>query len=373
MRCDRQATSLDFPIEHAVRDGHAAFVQDGVAAPDPAALLLPGAPAQERAAARILRAAVGVCTARRPRMLARCLETIGAQDPAAGAEVHVVVADNEPEPANRPAVHAFAARCRFPVHYTHEPRPGIPQARNAVLARCRELNVDWIAFTDDDCRVSPTWLASLLAAARRHRADVVYGRHELVLPRPTPFWTPYPAGHGYTEGQSLRSAATHNVLFAAWLVGERGLRGDRCCGSGAIAFDERLTCGEDTDFFHRAVLRGARIVYAREPVVFETVTARRATLRYQTSRAYHAAASRSRFHRRHRGLAVALRRLAARWLLQAPVALARLLAAPLVWPFSASAFKALVVKGTARLAGAAGAAAGLLGLGGNPYREIDGY
>lgn len=55
------------------------------------------------------------------------------------------------------------------------------------------------------------------------------------------------------------------------------------------------------------------------------------------------------------------------------MALARLAVAPPVWPFSKEPFKRLVVQGTARLAGAAGAVAGLFGFDGNPYTTIDGY
>src|SRR5262249_8876670 len=126
-------------------------------------------------------------------------------------------------------------------------------------------------------------------------------------------------------------------------------------------------------FFHRAALGGARIVYAREPVVLETVAPERATLNYQARRAYHYGASRSRFRWRYKGTAGAIRELAGRFLLQTPLAVARLISAPLVLPFSTPAFKLLVLKGTARLAGAAGAAAGLLGFAGNPYDTIDGY
>jgi succinoglycan biosynthesis protein ExoM len=167
------------------------------------------------------------------------------------------------------------------------------------------------------------------------------------------------------EGQRLRYASTHNVLFAAWLIRDNS-------GAG-MRFDEELRHGEDTDFFHRAARRGARIVYSHKPVVFEVVPPERATLTYQVRRAYHYGASRSRFHRRHRGVAGAAEQLAARWLLQAPIAALRLLAAPLVWPFSEPAGKVLALKAAARLAGAAGAAAGLLGFDVDPYREIDGY
>jgi hypothetical protein len=68
-----------------------------------------------------------------------------------------------------------------------------------------------------------------------------------------------------------------------------------------------------------------------------------------------------------------MEKLAARWLFQTPVAVLRLASAPLVWPFSRFIFRQLVMKGSARLAGAAGAAAGLLGFDGNPYRTIDGH
>jgi succinoglycan biosynthesis protein ExoM len=369
MRCDWQAASREFLMEHAARGNHeAAEILRGLLLAErpvsqPAAQE-PGARARDAVRARS-RVAAGVCTARRPRMFRHCLEALGAQIPPAGAELHIVVADNEPQPNNRRQVEQFAARCPFTVHYIHEPRRGIPQARNAVLEKCRQLDVDWIAFTDDDCWASPIWLEGLMGAAARHKADVVYGRRELLFPCPSPFWAARRESCGYEDGQSLPFASTHNVLFAARLV-DHGAR-------PSLQFDEQLAHGEDTDFFHRAALCGARIVYAREPVVLETVAPERATLNYQARRAYHYGASRSRFRWRYKGVAGAARELAGRFLLQTPVALARLITALLVWPFSTWAFRRLVLKGTARLAGAAGAAAGLLGLAGNPYDSIDGY
>jgi hypothetical protein len=114
--------------------------------------------------------------------------------------------------------------------------------------------VNCIAFTDDDCSVSTTWLASHLEAAARHKADVVYGRREFLFPMPHPFWAMRPQQGTYAEGETLPYAATHNVLLAAWLVE----------GDTRMQFDERLAHGEDTDFFHRATRRGARIVYSAE-------------------------------------------------------------------------------------------------------------
>jgi len=311
------------------------------------------------------RIAMAVCTAKRPRMLHYCLESLGSQIVRSKTTVYVVVVDNEAEPNNQAFVQEFSRRCRFPVHYLHEPRRGIPQARNAALRKCQDLGVDWIAFTDDDCWVSPTWLASLLDAAARYKADVIYGRREFVFPGPLPFWAMRPEQGVYAEGQELAYAGTHNVLLTARLLGQGGHAG--------MCFDERLMHGEDTDFFHRAALRGSRIVYSAEPLVLETVLPDRATLSYQTRRAYHYAASRSFFHRRYKGAASAAIKLGARVAFQAPTAVARLAAAPFAWPFSEDAFRDLTTKGTARLAGTVGATMGLFGLVGNPYLHIDGH
>ena len=330
-------------------------------------LLLSERPGDAEEVGPAKRAVVGVCTAMRPRMLTHCLDAIAAQIVPPGVEIHVVVVDNEAAPNNQRLVHAFGAGCPFPVHYIHEARRGIPQARNAILQQARALGADWIAMTDDDCWVSPAWLKGLLETAARYKADVVSGRREFLFPLST-CWA-LPEFDNCVEGRPLPFAATHNVLMAGWLIHD----GDRHRARAGLNFDERLAHGEDTDFFHRAAKHGARIVHSREPVVFETVSPERATLGYQTRRAYHYAASRSHFHRRHKGFRCATEKLAARWIFQAPLAVLRLASAPLVWPFSDIVFRELVIKGAARLAGAAGATAGLAGLDGNPYRTINGY
>jgi succinoglycan biosynthesis protein ExoM len=358
MRCDWDTAARNFVMEHAARG-------DPRAAKILRELLLSERRSEERVGNVSCRVAVGVCTAMRPRMLAHCLDAIRGQIVARGVEIHVIVADNETEPNSQGLVRSAAARCPFPIHYIHVPRRGIPQARNAVLDACRRLGVDWIAFTDDDCWVSPLWIESLLGAASQHNADVVYGRRELLFPVPSPVWVAPPDQARYTEGQRLPYAATHNVLFARWLID-----GDTSSG---MRFDETLAHGEDTDFFHRAASCGASIVYSHAPVVYETVSPERSTLSYQVKRAYYQAASRSGFHRRYEGVLGAARKLALRWLLQAPVAVFRLIAASFMWLFSESAFRRLALKGTVRLAGAMGATAGLLGFEGNPYRMIDGY
>jgi succinoglycan biosynthesis protein ExoM len=312
------------------------------------------------------RVAVGVCTAYRSDMLERCLAALAAQVLPPGAELTIVIADNEAEPNNREAVAKFARTCPFEIRYVHEPRCGISRARNAVLDACGD-RFDWIAFTDDDCVPAPDWIAALLAAAARHGADVVYGRREWTPPpQPAPFWfVPHSPCSG-TEGGRLDVAATHNVLMAGELASLR------CLGRRiGLRFDVRLAHGEDTDFFWRAGTGlGARIVYSAAPVVHEIIPAHRATMRYQMMRRFHRDASRLYFERRYRGFGRAVLKCARRFLWHVPISIVCLMAAPLLALLDLERFKKVVLTNMGRIVGTAGAFAGLAGVNGNPYRNI---
>jgi succinoglycan biosynthesis protein ExoM len=310
------------------------------------------------------RVAIGVCTARRREMLARCLAALAIQAVPASAELTLIVADNESEPNNREAVAAFARTCPFEVKYVHEPRRGISRARNAVLDACED-RYDWIAFTDDDCVPAPDWIAALLRAAARHGADVVYGRREWTPPRPAPFWFMPEGPTSRIEGERLEVAATHNVLMAGELAGLRFR--ERRVG---LRFDARLAHGEDTDFFWRAATRfGVRIVYSAAPLVYETIPAHRATMRYQMMRRFHRDASRYYFERRYRSLGRAVLKCARRVLWHVPVSVGCLVAAPFLSPFGVRRFKKIVLTNAGRIIGTAGALAGLAGFNGDPYRN----
>ena len=196
----------------------------------------------------------------------------------------------------------------------------------------------------------------MLAAAERYGADVVRGRHVWVAPDPAPFWYEPPDPPKYAEGESIEHAGGGNVLFAGRLTSQR--------------FDERLAHGEDTDFFYRATRRGARIVYSSKPVVYETSPPQRATLRYQVMRAFYYAASRANFERRHKRWGKAVAKVLVRFLWQVPIAIIRLVTAPLMLPFSRRLFRRHVLKGLSRLMTAAGTVVGLAGCTGNPYRNL---
>src|SRR5579883_2177961 len=101
---------------------------------------------------------LGVCTILLPQMLKKCLHSLAAQQGVENYDVHIVVVDNDLQPNSKAVVQEFAGSSPFPVHYFHEPRRGIPMARNKVLDAALALNAEWIVFVDDDQAASHSFL-----------------------------------------------------------------------------------------------------------------------------------------------------------------------------------------------------------------------
>jgi glycosyltransferase involved in cell wall biosynthesis len=231
-----------------------------------------------------LRVTVCACTYRRPEGLRTLLQGLGAQEFAEThrPDLNVIIVDNEGSATAREICQEFEQRSSVPVDYVHEPRRGIPQARNTCLDHIAPT-CDFFAFIDDDEIPDADWLEQLLLAQARTGADVVRGSVEPIFPGDTPSWIRdgdffgWPRRHPDTgaperqDGEQLGSAATNNVLVRWSSVRDSGLR-----------FDERLafTGGTDALFFQQMSLAGLRIVYAAEARVRETIPAERASLRY---------------------------------------------------------------------------------------------
>ncbi|MEO1265985.1 MAG: glycosyltransferase, partial [Pseudomonadota bacterium] len=195
----------------------------------------------------------------------------------------------------------ISARPEFKdVIFVHEPKIGIPFARNAAVKHSRLLNSDYIAFIDDDEIAPPTWIADLYAHAQTTGADVVHGG----LIRAPSVADAIGLARTY-ERQDARirdrkTAATNNTLFRASLV----------AGSRALSFDEQLdkAGGSDTEFFMRAHDAGAKIVRVTHPPVFEVWDETRAAPAYLWKRSWRCGASANYRYRKNRsaGYAVAV-------------------------------------------------------------------
>jgi glycosyltransferase involved in cell wall biosynthesis len=240
------------------------------------------------------RVAVCIASYRRPERLLALLGALDAQRfDGERPGIALVVADNDAEGSARAVCEQAAERLSLPIHYAHEPRKGIPYARNAAVAAAGDA--EWIAFIDDDEIPDPRWLATLLAVQRETGADVVTGP---VLPRFERVPMPWIAQGGFfaparrPTGTALDTAFTNNALVRARALAEAG-----------ELFDLRFTwgVGEDAELFSRLAAGGARIVWADEAIVHESVPPERACTRWLLRRGFAVGTATTHIARRRRG------------------------------------------------------------------------
>jgi glycosyltransferase involved in cell wall biosynthesis len=195
--------------------------------------------------------------------------------------VQLIVVDNSP-------LGEAAATCRarswaWPLHYLHEPRPGISHARNTALSAVPQ-GTEFIAMIDDDEVPASNWLEQLLAAQARSGADIVVGPSTPRFPQGTPDWVPasgfFLKPHNACELRDLDPqppAATCNVLVRASLLGASGQLFDP-----ALA----LSGGEDKLLFQSLKLSGYRFAWAAQALVTEWIPQERANLAYMWRESY---------------------------------------------------------------------------------------
>lgn len=220
--------------------------------------------------------AIAVCIAscRRPEGLHALLGALDAQvfSPPRPT-LRIVVVDNDPAGSARGVCDDARHWLRHPLHYRQEKRPGIPMARNAAVAAAWDL--PWIAFVDDDERPEPGWLDALRRAQQRHAADLVAGPVLPLFESEPPAWLRAGRFLDY-EPSGAHSARTGNLLVRS-----------ACLACQPRLFDERMRpIGEDRELFERVAAAGARIVWAPDAIVHESVPRERATLRWVLQRGH---------------------------------------------------------------------------------------
>jgi glycosyltransferase involved in cell wall biosynthesis len=212
---------------------------------------------------------VAIPTYRRPEALSAALAATVPQieemnaDPEARFRGSVLVVDNDANATGRGVAESFGVR------YVVESTPGIAAVRNRSLAECAAA--DAVVFIDDDEVPEPGWLAALVAMYDRTGAAAVAGRVLTRFPDDTEPWVR--ASGAFIrpvreDGQSMREAATNNLLLDLSQIRSLGL-----------SFDERfgLTGGSDSMFTRELTRRGGTIRWAQAAVVIEQEEAARFT------------------------------------------------------------------------------------------------
>ena len=143
-------------------------------------------------------------------------------------------------------------------HIRIEPGTGQPARQRNLGWRAARAPI--VAFTDDDCRADPGWVAAMLAAAGAHPGAIVQGvtktePYEVetwAAPHVRTLSVPHPPNEFFQ---------TCNILYPHALLEQLG------------GFDETFAApvGEDTDLALRALEAGAEAVGAQDAVAFHAV------------------------------------------------------------------------------------------------------
>ena len=236
-----------------------------------------------------MKIAICVATYRRPQGLLDLLASLDAvRLPDDTSDIEIIVVDNSPEAGAIDLGREI--RSRWPVRWVHEPRPGIPYARNAAV-RAALPTADVLAFVDDDEQVTPDWLCAHLTHG--HLGDILTGPVVPHLPPTAPAWATegrFYERTRYPTGTSLPTCATNNSVVRREVFD--------CLPQW---FDEGLdlTGGSDTDLFLRATLQGFSIRWVDSAVVTEDVPAERVSSRWLAARWFRRGATEGLMIRRY--------------------------------------------------------------------------
>lgn len=206
---------------------------------------------------------IGICSFRRPDMLAKLLEALDCLDSRTPA-FRVVVVDNDAAGSARQSVEAVSGRVHYPLDYDIEPQQNIALARNRCV---RDLHEPWLAFIDDDEIPEAGWLLKLHEAAEQYQADAVFGPVVPGWSDDVPQWIRGNPVHNRARHRTgaimpLGQTRTGNVLMKSSLLKGMSAPFDAAYG---------LTGGSDSDLFKRLAAQGAHYVWCDEAPVVEQV------------------------------------------------------------------------------------------------------
>jgi len=210
----------------------------------------------------------------RPQGLAVLLAALDRQAaalPGGGCVIRVVL-NQELDPGYA-AVFAEAAARPTPLAWRSVLEPGIPAARNALVAWVLEERPAAAVFLDDDELPPDGWLDRLCALRREHPDCILTGPVRAAPAGPGTFLSrhgAYDRVRRLPEGAPTGEAYTNNTLVPLAVFEALG-----------PSFDRRFTRtgGSDTEWFRRAGRAGFAIRYFQSLAVLETVEPGRVQLR----------------------------------------------------------------------------------------------
>ncbi len=189
---------------------------------------------------------VVICTYNRSNLLRDVLHTL-TQQTLDNQLYQIIVIDNNSSDDTKAVAEEFC-RQNPNFHYCYEPRQGLSYARNRGW---QEAIGDYVAYTDDDCRIPARWLETAKQIIRDTAPAVFGGPYYAFYNSPKPKW--YKDEYGSYEP----SKEAHLIKGREYLVGGNiFIRRDIIKESGGFLTDlgmtgNKIAYGEEVELVNR--------------------------------------------------------------------------------------------------------------------------
>lgn len=228
---------------------------------------------------------IGIPTYKRPAMLEKLVNSIYDCniDQKFISATDILIVDNDKDLTAKACTLKLKNKCpsNFKLHYHNYPKKGLSNVRNEIMEKALLLEPEYIVFVDDDEYVTKDWLNQLIYTVLKNGGDMAMGpvipdfekkTHEAIS-----HWFFKPK---YDNNQKLNFISTGNLIMRSKFLKEKQLQ-----------FDPRFnTTGSEDSYFGITVLKENGTIYsAEEAVVYETITEKRATLKWLLQRRYNGA------------------------------------------------------------------------------------
>jgi succinoglycan biosynthesis protein ExoM len=228
---------------------------------------------------------IGIPTYKRPLMLQKLIFSIRDSyiNSSLINHVNIIVIDNDidktAEKTVTELVNGFDGI--YKLNYYSYPVKGLSNVRNELFKKALEFKPDYIVSIDDDEYPSSDWLNQMSLTITSIKSEIVLGP---VIPvfenKVSPYisyWFKYKVLENCQKVDFFWSG--NFIISTDFLL------------SSKIRFDKRFnsTGSEDSYFGVKALNRGAGIYWASNAIVYETIPAKRARLKWLIKRSYNGA------------------------------------------------------------------------------------
>lgn len=203
-----------------------------------------------------LLASIVIPTRNRPQAVGRCLDALAEQTMPPGS-FEVIVVDDGSEPSLTLDTARWSSR--FALKLIHQQNTGPAGARQRGAAEARG---EFLAFTDDDCLPTPTWLETLVTALRENPEAMIGGStfnglKKDLLAETSQLILEMVYEHFNRDPANAYFFASNNIA----------LRRDRYLASGGFDPDFDSPAAEDREFCDRWRMQGRPLFWKKNALI----------------------------------------------------------------------------------------------------------